>query len=273
MGEEHCLNCGATVSPVGNFCASCGARLKSAAPYVGKTAPVAIHTQPIRLTGWPQPTAAPLAMGNGLQAGYTATGVAGPEAEVAVADTSGSTNGKGQRGTIMDDIKGALRAHALQKMHIDRADLFALVGFSDDAEIRCGWTPLGDPAPLLAAINDLTPDAGTCFKSGLEKAEELFATCPPAQGVQPLRKILFLSDGKNNIGDPAPVSDRLKKAGVIIQAIGFAATEQEVDADRLRQIVSVIDGKPQYWFCRSAQELTRTFKALSGKTRIFPSRP
>ena len=58
--------------------------------------------------------------------------------------------------------------------------------------------------------------------------------------------------------------------GIIIQAVGFGESESDVDLDTLRRIVSVLDGREQYWFCRDAQELTQTFKALSSKTRVLP---
>jgi len=89
-------------------------------------------------------------------------------------------------------------------------------------------------------------------------------------GIQVLRKIILFTDGHNNEGDPMPVADRLRNAGVIIQAVVFGPTEKDVDVDILRRIVSIIDGEEQYWFCSTAQQLTQRFRALSGKTRIFP---
>ncbi|MCK4299603.1 MAG: VWA domain-containing protein, partial [Planctomycetes bacterium] len=201
--------------------------------------------------------------------GYVTTGVAGPEAEVVLVDRSGSTDEPGQRGTKMDDIKVALRGHGLQKMHIDRQDQMALVSFASDARVDCAWTRLQDPSPLLTAISALYSGGGTCFRSGLELAEGLFASLPGVSGVQVLQKVIFFTDGHNNEGDPVPVADRLRNAGVIIRAVGFGRREKDVDVATLRSIVSVINGQEQYWFCSSARELTRTFKALSRKTRIF----
>jgi Mg-chelatase subunit ChlD len=154
-------------------------------------------------------------------------------------------------------------------MHIDRQDQISLVSFASDARVDCPWNRLQDPAPLLGAISTLSPGGGTCFRSGLELAEGLLASLPAVPGVQVLRKVILFTDGRNNEGDPMPVADRLRNAGVIIQAVGFGPTEKDVDVDILRRIVSVIDGKEQYWFCSNAQELTRTFKVLSGKTRIL----
>ena len=172
----------------------------------------------------------------------------------------------------MDDIKVSVRTHILQKMHIDRMDHVALVAFSNRGKILCDWARLEDPSPLLQAVDSLSPDAITSFRSGLKKAEELFGRCPSAQGSPPLRKIVFFSDGKNNKGNPMPVAERLKKAGGLIQTIGFGPTEDDVDADKMRQLASVVDGQVQYWFCRDARELTRTLKTLSGKTRVYPTR-
>jgi hypothetical protein len=233
-----------------------------------------IATQSFSLSGWPQAgQAGPMpasARGGGTRGlGYVTTGVAGPEAESLVGDRSGSSGDPGQRRTKMDDIKAALRGHVLQKMHIDRQDQISLVSFASDARVDCPWNRLQDPAPLLGAISTLSPGGGTCFRSGLELAESLLASLPTVGGMQVLRKTLLFTDGHNNEGDPLPAADRLRNAGVIIQAVGFGRTEKDVDVDILRRIVSVIDGTEQYWFCSNAQELTRTFKALSGKTRIF----
>jgi hypothetical protein len=63
------------------------------------------------------------------------TGVAGPEEEVVAVDRSGSEDEPGQHGTKMEDIKVALRAHVLQKMHIDRQDQISLVSFASDSRV------------------------------------------------------------------------------------------------------------------------------------------
>jgi hypothetical protein len=243
--------------------------------YGGKTTPMAISTQKFSASGWPQPTHAPATprearIGGSTQVGYVTTGKAGPEAEVVVTDRSSSTDEPGLRGTKMADIKVAERVHVLQKRHSDPHDRMALVSFADDASIDCEWTGLEDPSALLAAIGLLSPGGLTCFRSGLEKAEELFARLPAVPGVSVLHKVILFTDGKNNEGEPFAVAERLKGKGVIIEAIGFGASEDDVDVDKLRRVVSIIDGKEQYWFCRTAQQLTQRFRTLSGKTRIFP---
>jgi hypothetical protein len=272
--KRMCWKCGAELSAADNFCIHCGEPVRSGQRYAGATTPMPIATQSFSLSGWPQAgQAGPMpasARGGGTRGlGYVTTGVAGPEAESLLGDRSGSSGEPGQRGTKMDDIKAALRGHVLQKMHVDRQDHIALVSFASAARVDCPWTRLQDPSPLLTAIGALSPSGGTCFRGGLELAEALFAALPAAGGMQVLRKVIFFTDGHNNEDDPLPVAERLRQAGVIIQAVGFGRTEKDVDVDILRRIVSVIDGKEQYWFCSNAQELTRTFKALSGKTRIF----
>jgi hypothetical protein len=269
-----CWKCGEAIQPTWNNCTKCGAPVRTQQTYAGDTVPVAIATQRLSASNWPYrgqpgPTPVPQPTGRGAAPGYVTTGVAGPEAESLVGDRSGSTDEPGQHGTKMENIKVALRAHVLQKMHIDRQDQISLVSFASDSRVDCPWNRLQDPGPLLGAISTLSPGGGTCFRSGLELAEALLASLPAVPGIQVLRKIILFTDGHNNEGDPMPVADRLRNAGVIIQAVGFGPTEKDVDVDILRRIVSVIDGKEQYWFCSNAQELTRTFKALSGKTRIL----
>ena len=268
-----CGKCGSAASPAYNFCTKCGAPLRLATPCVGKTVPMAVRTQAIPASPWPAPAfpeALTAVQGAELaQGGYVTTGVAGPEAEVIVADRSGSMGEEGLRTSKMDDLKVAIRTHVLQKMHIDRQDRVALVSFAHKARVDCAWAILEDPSKLLAAIDALNLNGGTCFKSGLRKAEGLFATLPLTSGTPALKKIIFFTDGQNNEGDPVPAAERLKNAGVIIQAVGFGRSEKDMDEGTLRCLVSVIDQKEQYWFCRDAQELTRTFKALSSKTRVF----
>ncbi len=272
--KARCEKCGAVLSPAHSFCTQCGTPARPQQAYAGDTAPIAIATQQFSVSGWPQPgqagpMLAPFQAGGTGAPGYVTTGVAGPEAEILLVDRSGSTDEPGQRGTRMDDIRVSLRGHGLQKMHIDRQDRMALVSFASDARVDCAWTRLQDPSPLLTAINALYSGGGTCFRSGLELAEGLFAGLPSVPGTQVLRKVIFFTDGHNNEGDPVPVAERLKNAGVIVQAVGFGRREKDVDVDILRRIVSLINGQEQYWFCSSARELTQTFKTLSSKTRIF----
>ena len=272
--SNQCSRCHAEVQFGDQFCSKCGSPLQVRQPYSGKTRSLPIRTIPVPETGLAPPERAggetAVHEVAPTRVGYVTTGVAGPEAEVLTLDRSTSTGEKGRHGSKLQDIVTATRAHVLQKMHIDRQDQMALVSFSDDARVECDWMVLQDPSSLLAASERLTPRGETCFRAALEEAERLLDACPPVAGGPPLKKILLLTDGHNNVGDPQEVADRLRSAGVIIQAVGFAPTEKEVGVDILRKIVSVIDGKEQYWFCSNARELIRTVTSLSSKTGIFP---
>jgi Mg-chelatase subunit ChlD len=273
--KTTCSGCGSRVSAAHKFCSRCGAVVAAPKAAAGKTSPMTISTQPIPLTPW---AASPFAPSQATRLrpaapalpSHSTTGVPGREMEVMIIDRSGSTGEKGQRGTRMDDIKAANRAHLLQKRHIDKVDLVALVSFEDAATVECGWTRLVDPSPLIAAANGLRPGGSTCVNAGLGKAEELFSHRLASTGSRIVKKALLLTDGHNNVGDPIPLADKLKSEGVIIQTVGFAAAESDVDEVLLRRIASVIDGQRQYWFCGNAQELTSTFKTLSSKTQILP---
>lgn len=273
--EGKCPKCGVFMSSDYDYCAKCGAMLRSQQTMAGKTAPMPIVTKPMHSGHWPKPQSeVPRTAVERSGRERITTGMTGPEAEAMVLDISWSTRDKGLRGMVLDDIKACGRVHILQKRHIDAQDKFAVVSFSDEAQIICDWTRLEDPSSILAGLDSLTPGGNTNFASGLERAEELFSRCPLVGEVAPLRKILFFSDGKNNIGDPLPIATSQKSAGVIIQTIGFGATENDVDANMLRRIASVIDGQEQYFFCSNLRGLTQTFKALSKKTEVFlPTHP
>lgn len=267
----NCPKCGIEVKPGQNFCTRCGASLQVSSRYTGDTTPVSISRAAVPGTDSRPPEGGrpETSLHSPGQEGADGrpTGGAGREVEVLVIDRSGSTSEPGWKGTKLHDIKGATRSYILQKRHMDREDYLAFVSFADGARTECDWTRLNNPRPLLAAAEGLTDGGNTCFRAGLEEAEGLLARLPVESGGAVTKKILFLTDGHNNRGDPQEVAERLRSSGVIVQAIGFEASRKDVGLDILRQMVSVIDGQEQYWFCSSLRELTKTFTSLTRQTK------
>ena len=267
----NCPKCDAAVKPDHKFCTRCGTDLQVTSRYTGDTTPASVSPKP-------SPEASSSRTGGEMdetslhQTGQEAReapvpDVAQREVEVLVIDRSGSTSNPGLHGTKLQDIMAASRKHILQKRHVDREDYIALVSFSKQAKTECGWSQLEAPQPLLTAVKGLSAGGNTCFRAGLEEAETLLGRLPVESGDAVTKKILFLTDGHNNQGEPDEAAERLRSAGVIIQAIGFEARKKDVGLDTLERMVSVIDGQKQYWFCSNLRELTQTITSLTEKTQ------
>ena len=267
---RNCPNCDAEVKSDQKFCGRCGTPLQVSSRYTGDTTPVSIPTMPVPEAPASRPTSgmAETSLHKTAPASQECyvPEVAQREVEVLVIDCSASTKDPGLHGTKLHDIKGACRKHVLQKMHVDRQDYIALVSFSERAKTECDWSKLREPSRLITAIKGLSAGGNTRFGAGLEQAERLLDRLPIEDEEAITKKILFLTDGHNNRGNPLQAARRLRSAGVVVQAVGFESSKEKVGLATLEDMVSVIDGQKQYWFCSNIKQLTETFTALSGKT-------
>ena len=85
------------------------------------------------------------------------------------------------------------------------------------------------------------------------------------------KRLVMLSDGEDNgAGDPIPVADRLKEAGVIIECIGIAGSPADVDEKRLKRIASKDrNGKPRYFFIGDTASLIRKYESMANQIRAL----
>jgi Ca-activated chloride channel homolog len=74
---------------------------------------------------------------------------------------------------------------------------------------------------LDAASTDDLGDPGTDLSSALSAAATVFEH----EGQKGYQSVLLISDGENGPGDPGPLLNRLRKAGVSVVAVGVGGTE------------------------------------------------
>ena len=141
----------------------------------------------------------------------------------------------------------------------------AAIGYSDDAFMLCGWTPVGSLGPLGALAKAWHE---TCTKSGLRNtniAGALLRALPLVAKRGRPTQIVLLSDGHHNAEqDPRPFAECLKQLATV-HTVGIGGAPNEVDEQLLRAIASPDgDGQPQYRWIGNRGALIRHYEELSG---------
>ena len=171
-------------------------------------------------------------------------------------------------------------------------DQIGIIGFAKKAYLIHDCVRSGEGSKSLFQSLDKCPDdcEWTNFVAALREAQlmmfpasrtkvknKLFQWCsdlvfdPSAQDTNDniTRRIIFLSDGEHNQkGDPVPIAEQLKTAGVTIDCIGIGGSPGDVDAKMLKAIASPDEnGKPRYWFINDTQGLIRKYESMAHHIR------
>lgn len=142
-----------------------------------------------------------------------------PLAVALVLDTSGSMGG--------DPIAHVLKASEIVGELLGERDRLAVVTFADNAQVRCGLTPMDNAGRdrLRHALRDVTADGSTNMHGGIGAAAALLLTAPAG-----LRRVMVvLSDGQPNVGlsSPTELADYVKNLGVAVSSLGFGLHHDE----------------------------------------------
>lgn len=174
------------------------------------------------------------------------------------------------------------RNYVFEKRSHRPQDRVGIVQFSDEAQVICPLTPVGEGADrIMASLGSLELANTTNFAAGLETAGRLLVPQhtllgglfsafgkPPENAHSPVagtKHILFLSDGAHNHpeSDPVKVSRRLRESGVVIDCVGVGARDQ-IDEDMLCSICSSdVNGEPRYRFIGDKQSLKQEFQRIA----------
>jgi len=122
-------------------------------------------------------------------------------------------------------------------------DYVSIVDFDDEAEVWLEATRWGDISrqDAIDRVQDIRAGGGTDMYSGLEKAGETLSQLPEDDNT--VRRILLLSDGKDNTHDPPEFESLARKIdsdGIRIMSAGIG---EDYRSETIRKLGSVARGQ------------------------------
>ncbi len=139
---------------------------------------------------------------------------------VMVLDTSLSMLAEDIRPNRLERAKQEIKG-LLEKL---RGDRVGIVPFAGSAFVLCPLTlDYGSAAMFLDAVGaGMIPKPGTNVEAAIDKAVEIFDPREKKHKV-----IILVTDGEEQVGDPARAAERAKEEGVVVHAIGIGSREGE----------------------------------------------
>lgn len=153
---------------------------------------------------------------------------------------------------IVIDSSGSMRGEKMGKAkqgaqfalgYLDDDDIVTVVGFDSSARVQTQATRVGDAglSQLHDEVDQMSAGGGTNIYQGLEKATEQLRSAP--SGSDTARRILLLSDGKDNNRGPADFERQARQIdehGIRIRAAGIG---DDYNEDTIRTLGSVARGQ------------------------------
>jgi len=185
---------------------------------------------------------------------------------VLVIDISGSMAETDYPPSRIEAAKKAASDFVHQKFGVDQRDNVAVVTFGGKAQRECALLNVDtNRQQIFNTIARLSPTGSTAMGGGLAEANRILET-----SAAPVRRIILLSDGHHNAGEPPePIADRLKNQGVIIDTIGIGSRNAIREA-LLQTLASSLGGNLRYRYIDNSRELIRYFASLSAKVSRKP---
>jgi Ca-activated chloride channel family protein len=112
--------------------------------------------------------------------------------------------------TFVVDTSGSMAGYNMEMVHAGLSrlvdtlrpdDRVAIVSFSDEASLRLPMTPMTEPEPIRAAIDELAPQESTNVEAGLRLGYEQARANLRTGGIN---RVILLSDGAANVGEQDP---------------------------------------------------------------------
>ncbi|MEM9070929.1 MAG: VWA domain-containing protein [Myxococcota bacterium] len=132
-------------------------------------------------------------------------------------------------------------------------DTFALISYSDEANIDYAPARVGNAQRAHAAINSLEVGGGTNIGAALELAER---HAPRARASQTVGLVVLVSDGRVTVGQTNPnelgsmARGMFDRAGVLTTSIGLGT-----DFDEQTMLTIAREGSGSYHFARRAEDM------------------
>ncbi len=171
---------------------------------------------------------------------------------VIVLDRSGSMSGDGIENALASvrELVGQLRTE----------DRFALVSYASDSRIDLPLMPTAQGRPQLEqALANVFAGGGTNMSYGLDLGLGVIEGVGPAERGQRVPRLILISDGHANEGDPTPqgLTDRARRAArgeFMLSAIGVG-----VDFNEYLMAAIADAGTGNYYYVRHAEDLAKVF--------------
>jgi len=150
---------------------------------------------------------------------------------VLLVDVSGSMRANDIKPTRIDAVQAAMR---ILVAHLPKRSQVALIAFSSNVQVYA--TPTLDRSSVLAALDTLTPEAGTALSSGLAAAVRLAVGSLARDGIHRTpghylpAEIVLSSDGAQNRGQLSPLqaADLARAAGIRVDGVALGTVHGTV---------------------------------------------
>jgi Mg-chelatase subunit ChlD len=115
----------------------------------------------------------------------------------------------------------------------------------------------------VLSLQKLRSCGGTDLAAGLKVAWDVLE---PQLSQYRAGRIIFLTDGQG--GNPIRLAKEIKSRGVLVETIGFAGIESEVNESLLKKVATTDgNGFTHYWFFKDTQSLVTHYEELA--TGVF----
>ena len=171
---------------------------------------------------------------------------------VLVVDKSGSMGQDNKMG-------GLKRAVASFLDGLPKGSKVAVVAFGSEVQLICPLTT--DFSQVQSAVEELTPEGGTRFHDGVQKALEVLGD------ERGRRAVLALTDGMDTASQDATIPTLItfaRKLGMPIHTLGFGS-EHELSGQSLRMLAESTRG--QYYTAREAGRLRLIYEEIARRLR------
>lgn len=183
----------------------------------------------------------------------------GPYCNNLVLDVSGSMGYKDCSPSRLGAAIMAAETFIRERAAIAPQDLIGVVSFNTRGRIELPLMPITSTETAVMTLQKLRTGGGTNLNAGLKTAWDMLE---PQIYNGMSGRIIFLTDGRG--GNPITLAKAIKNQGVLIEAIGFAGCNAEVDEKLLRKVATTdANGFTHYWFFKDTQSLVIHYKELA----------
>lgn len=199
-----------------------------------------------------------------------------------VFDVSGSMEEPSfQKDTIrLQTVMGAGKRYLDAKRESRPRDCVALVAYSSDVSVMCGFEEVQSQYQMLASAiwqMQFLPHGGTDMSLGLQAAIKLFHEhggddfyVRRYKGKHVLRRVIAYSDGHDqNTHAGLELAKTLKGEKILIETFGIAPSPKDVDEKFLKAIATTDEQGCHYRFLGDTETVYNTFQHMASGTLLY----
>jgi len=186
-----------------------------------------------------------------------------PHDTLCVQDVSGSMSWTDCVPSRLEASRKAAEAYIRRRAALSPGDRVGVVTFNNYGRVVLPLTEVTRMDAILLCLSSLRAAGGTDIAAGLKAANSLFAQDVALYPtLARYRRILLLTDGHG--GDPLPWATHLKNACVLLDVVGVAQKNEDVDEKLLRRVATTdANGFVHYRFFRDTDSLVAHYENLA----------